>query len=153
MYADPEVMWFIGGIRPERTPEQVVAGWLERWELNGFGQLVVEDREAGELLGRTGLVVWDTREWRISSLPEAGTYAQPELGWAFARAAWGHGYATEAGLAVREWAHDLGIARLISVIAPDNARSQRVAEKLGCTPGETVHLWDTGSAVIWEHPR
>ena len=33
------------------------------------------------------------------------------------------------------------------------SRSQRVAERLGCTPGETVTLFDTGSAVVWEHPR
>ena len=84
---------------------------------------------------------------------EAGRSAQPELGWALARAHWGCGYATEGALAVRQWArHELGIGRLISTIAPENVRSRRVAEKLGCLPGETVELADTGPAVVWEHP-
>jgi RimJ/RimL family protein N-acetyltransferase len=54
---------------------------------------------------------------------------------------------------VREWAyHERGVGRLISLIAPANVRSERLAERLGCMRGETVHLWDTGPAVVWEHP-
>jgi RimJ/RimL family protein N-acetyltransferase len=76
--------------------------------------------------------------------------AQPES----IRAHWGRGYATEAALATRTWAREeLGIGRLISLIAPANVRSQRVAERLGCTPGETVTPFDTGAAVVWEHPK
>jgi RimJ/RimL family protein N-acetyltransferase len=41
----------------------------------------------------------------------------------------------------------------VSVIAPENFRSQRVAERLDCVPGETVMLFDTSAAVLWEHPR
>ncbi|HZD88080.1 MAG TPA: hypothetical protein VE088_08760 [Gaiellaceae bacterium] len=51
---------------------------------------------------------------------------------------------------VRLW---LDVDRLVSVIAPANVGSQRLAERLGCTRGETVELADTGPAVVWEHPR
>ncbi|MGH3050995.1 MAG: GNAT family N-acetyltransferase [Gaiellaceae bacterium] len=156
LYTDPVAMEFIGGVHPDvaADPAFPIRRWLERWELNGFGQLLAERRDDGAVVGRVGLVVWDTSIWRITSLPEAGDHAQPELGWALARAHWGHGYATEGARGVRDWARgELGIGRLVSVIAPGNLRSQRVAEKLGAVPGETVQLDDgyVGPAVVWEH--
>jgi RimJ/RimL family protein N-acetyltransferase len=156
LYSDPEAMRFIGGVQAEIVddPEHIVRVWLERWDANGFGQLVAERREDGAVVGRIGLVVWDTRTWELSTVPEAGEHGQPELGWALAQAYWGHGYATEGALAARDWALDeLRVGRLISVIAPANVRSQRVAEKLGAFAGETVELADSGPAVIWEYPR
>jgi RimJ/RimL family protein N-acetyltransferase len=54
---------------------------------------------------------------------------------------------------VRAWARrELGIGRLISLISADNARSQRVAERLGAVPGDTVSLADGGPHVAWVHP-
>ena len=155
LHTDPVAMEFIGGVHPdfESDPEFPIRLWLERWKLDGFGRLVMERRADGTVLGRTGLVVWDTRDWRISSLPEAEGHGQPEIGWALAREHWGHGYATEAALAVREWARTLLSDRLVSVVALENVRSRRVVEKLGCTAAETVVLADTGPAVVWEHPR
>jgi hypothetical protein len=42
------------------------------------------------------------------------------------RRAWGYGYATEAAQAVKSWCHEeRGIECLVSLIAPDNVRSQR----------------------------
>jgi RimJ/RimL family protein N-acetyltransferase len=42
---------------------------------------------------------------------------------------------------VRDWAHrEAGVGHLISLIHPDNVASQRVAERLGAEPTETVIL-------------
>jgi RimJ/RimL family protein N-acetyltransferase len=155
LFTDPVAMKFLGGVHPDvsKDPEFPVRRWLERWEANGVGPLVAERREDGVVVGRAGLVVWDTSAWTQTTYAEAGDHAQPELGWAVIPEHWGKGYATEAARAARDWARGLGIERLISVIAPANVRSQRVAERLGCTPGETVTLFDTGEAVVWEHPR
>jgi RimJ/RimL family protein N-acetyltransferase len=150
---DPEVMRFVGGV--EALPiEQIVRRWLDRWEANGFGYVLVERREDGVLVGRSGLVLWDTRgAWRQSTLAEADGHGQPELGWTLAREHWGHGYATEAARAVRAWAYDeLGVERLVSLTDPRNARSVGVVDRLGGEPVElvaTVH----GPAIVWEHPR
>jgi RimJ/RimL family protein N-acetyltransferase len=58
-----------------------------------------------------------------------------EVGWLVDREHWGKGYAPEAALASAKWAHEqLGKDHIISVIHPSNARSIRVAEKLGETP-------------------
>jgi RimJ/RimL family protein N-acetyltransferase len=151
---DPEVMRFIGGVAPLPV-EEVVQIWLDRWDANGFGYVLVERRADGELVGRSGITLWDTRgAWEPSTLPEAGEHGQPELGWALAREHWGQGYATEAALAARAWAFGkLGISRLVSVVAPENVASQRVAGRLGAVPGETIELYGMGKAVVWEHPR
>jgi RimJ/RimL family protein N-acetyltransferase len=55
---------------------------------------------------------------------------------------------------VREWARaERGFGRLVSLIAPVNVRSQRLAQRLGAFPGESVELFDNGPHVVWEHPR
>jgi len=156
LYTDPVAMEFIGGVHADAAsdPEFVVRRWLERWDENGCGPFSIVRQEDGRWLGRSGLLVWDVRTWTHTTFDDAGEHAQPELGWALAREHWGGGYATEAAEAVRKWAYRyFGVERLVSAIAPANVRSQRVAERLGATPGETVNLFDAGPHVVWEHPR
>ena len=154
LVSDERVMRFLGGgTVPEEHWDAVVASWIERWELNGMGPFILERRDNGEFVGRTGIIVWDTRTWVPSSFGEAGEQAQPELGWALAHDQWGNGFATEAAHAVRDWVRaERGVTSLVSVIAPENVGSAGVAERLGATPGETVHLLDSGDAVVWTHP-
>jgi len=155
LHCDPVAMEFLGGVHPNCADgDWVVNMWAERWRQNGCGPFSVLRREDGRWLGRAGLLIWDSRTWTKATYAEAGEHAQPELGWAFVREHWGSGYATEAARAVREWAYvEHGVERLVSVIAPANVRSARLAGRLGCTAGETVTLFDTGPAVVWEHPR
>ena len=140
--ADPEMMDWLGGIT--EMPAELVRLWIKQWERFPSGKFLVELRSDGAVVGRVGANYYDTQTWERSA---AGV---PELGWALAREHWGHGYATEASLAVREW---LQAPRVISLIAPGNARSQGVAERLGATPGETMELPGYGPHVVWEHPR
>jgi RimJ/RimL family protein N-acetyltransferase len=149
--SDPEVMRFLAGA-PEGDFDavEVVARWLARWDANGFGQLVVTSREDGSFLGRTGLLVWDRDGWKQSTLRDAAD-PEIELGWTFVREHWGRGYATEAARAARAWAVEtVGVERLISLISPLNARSVRVAERLGATPVESVELGGE-PADVWLH--
>ena len=41
--------------------------------------------------------------------------AEFEVGWQLHREAWGHGYATEAGLALARWAFGQGIEQVIEI--------------------------------------
>jgi RimJ/RimL family protein N-acetyltransferase len=106
------------------------------------------------VVGQAGLMIFDRRGWTPSTWAQAGSHAQPELGWALIRAHWGHGYATEAAAAIRDWAREFRfISGLVSLISPDNVRSQRVAERLGARPTETVtHLHTRRKTVVWRHP-
>jgi RimJ/RimL family protein N-acetyltransferase len=148
LLGDPEATRFIGGTAPPDAWPAIVEKWRWRWEANGVGPFIVLRRDDGRWLGRAGIIVWDTRGWTQSTYADAGAFAQPELGWAFVRAVWGNGYATEAAGAVRDW---VAIAGLVSVIAPENVASQRVAERLGAVASETVRLNDTGDAVVWRY--
>jgi len=114
---DPEVMAFVGRNRPLSRGEawREIAMFLGGWALHGLGQWAVERRADGMLLGRAGL--WHPPDW-----------PGLEVGWVLGRAHWGQGYATEAGGAAVAWAGDVD---LVSLIAPGNARSVRVAAKLG----------------------
>ena len=149
---DDEVMRRIGDEAGGREKaEAFVERWIKRWERNGVGQFIVElDRK---LIGRVGLIVWDRRTWETSAYDLAGEHAQEELGWALVRSAWGYGYATEAAQAVKSWCYrDRGIELLVSLIAPDNIRSQRVAEKLGARPEERIQT-SVGPTDVWAYRR
>jgi RimJ/RimL family protein N-acetyltransferase len=152
---DPQVMRFLGGVTvPVEDAPEVVQKWLDRWELDGVGHLVIERRGDGAFLGRSGILVWDSRAWTHASFAEAGEHGQPELGWTLVRRHWGNGYATEAARAARDWARrERGIQRLISLVNPANAASGRVAERLGARPAERVYLFDSGPADVWLHPE
>ena len=153
---DPEVMRYIGigGVTiPREECVAVVQRWIDRWDANGFGQFAVERREDGRFLGRLGLLVWDGTDWTQSTLRDAAD-PRVELGWTLAREHWGHGYATEAAGAVRDWAlDDLALERLISIVHPDNSASQRVATKLGAVRDERIETLHWGPADVWVYPR
>src|SRR5262245_51820523 len=133
----------------------IIEEMLDGWRTDGVGAFVLETT-AGErhVVGQAGLMVFDTRGWTPSTWTKAGSHAQPELGWGLIQAHWGHGYATEAAAAIRDWAQQRRkIDRLVSLISPDNVRSQRVAEKLGAVPTETITPSDSKrTAVVWRYP-
>ena len=134
IYGDAEVMRYIGSgdAWTRSRSAEAIARWTSYWDADGFGMLAVIRREDGELIGDVGLLAWDPATWEHGTRAAIGPSAEIEIGWTLGRDAWGRGYASEAAFAVRDWARDeLGLRRLISLIHPDNARSIRVAEKLG----------------------
>ncbi|HTZ91721.1 MAG TPA: GNAT family N-acetyltransferase [Streptosporangiaceae bacterium] len=54
-----------------------------------------------------------------------------EIGWALPQQAWGHGYATESGLALARWAFDQGIEQVIALVRPANTRAAAVVRRIG----------------------
>ncbi len=144
MNADPEVRRYLGG---PLTPEQAAA-----WVLNfqddldrfGYGFWALEIVATGEFIGYTGLGNLD------EEMPVSGV----ELSWRLARPAWGHGYATEAGLAALEYG--FGTMRLPEVIAVTmarNLRSQAVMRRIGMTtdPAENFIDPDVDEGALRQH--
>ena len=117
---DPEVTRYLSGARDPDAFAELVRG---HWDAHGYGWWAVEPRDRRSLIGFAGV------SHPVFLEPVAH---RPELGWRLARSAWGRGYATEAAAAARDDALGrLGLPELISVIHPENARSQGVARKLG----------------------
>ena len=89
------------------------------------GLLAVERRSAGDVIGYCGLV-------------DSGRAApgEPELAFELLRRVRGQGYATEASLAVLDWARSAGYERLWATVWEWNTASRRVLAKLGFTETE-----------------
>jgi RimJ/RimL family protein N-acetyltransferase len=132
---DPEVMRHIGHghVLGRGLSDELIARFEGEWRQCGFGPWAVAPRDDdAELLGFCGLTV-------PMFLPEV--LPAVEVGWRFARDAWGRGYATEAARAALAFAFEEHAMReVIAIVDPENARSLRVAEKLGMTPrADRVH--------------
>ena len=54
-----------------------------------------------------------------------------EIGWQLHPDAWGHGYATETGLALARWAFEQGIEQVIAVVRPANTRAAATVRRIG----------------------
>jgi len=130
MLADPVVMRYY----PKPLTRAEAAGWIERqrarYARDGHGLWLVSDQATGHPVGQVGLLRQDLA---------AG--ADWEVGYLLHSAHWHQGYATEAALAVRDYAfRALAPPRVISLIRPENAPSQRVARRLGMEPTERVQF-------------
>jgi RimJ/RimL family protein N-acetyltransferase len=140
--ADPETMRYIGagGTRTREQAQATLELMMRSFEARGYGLLAVERREDGALVGRCGLLVWDPETWTLTE--DDDRPVEIEIGYLVGRDYWGRGYATEAAVAIRDWAQaELGFERLICLIYPDNARSIRVAEKLGMTRDGEIEIF------------
>jgi RimJ/RimL family protein N-acetyltransferase len=156
LFSDAEVMHGLGRERVSAVEDvrAFIEEMIDGWRTDGVGAFVFETAAADpKVVGQAGVMIFDTRDWTPSTWAQAGRHAQPELGWALTRAFWGHGYATKAAAAIRDWAQKRPyVERLVSLISPDNVRSQHVAERLGAIPTETVTPAHSRRAtVVWRH--
>jgi ribosomal-protein-alanine N-acetyltransferase len=124
LHADPEVMRFWPAPYSRAESEQWLQRQFDRYGREGDGIWLVLDRVTGEPLGRAGL-----------TLQNVEGVDKPEIGWMIHRVFWRRGYATEAAVAIRDYAFGVrNIPRVISLIRPENFPSQGVAHKLGMAP-------------------
>ena len=93
------------------------------------GFLAVERKDTGEVIGYCGLV--DSGR---------GSEGEPELAFELLRRTWRRGYATEASLAVLEWARSSGYERLWATVWEWNTASRRVLAKVGFTETERTEV-------------
>lgn len=131
IFTNPEVMASFGV--PPFSREQMTA-WMKRnldhQEEHGYGLFSVVLKSEGKVIGDCGLEHMEIDGDKVV-----------ELGYDFASAYWGQGFATEAAAAVRDHAFtELGITELVSLIQTHNLASKRVAEKMGMRLRRTLSL-------------
>ncbi|UFN44086.1 GNAT family N-acetyltransferase [Nocardioides okcheonensis] len=127
------------GDRLPSTPTDATR-WIE-WQArnyaeHGFGLWVLETHD-GRFVGDCGLTVQD-----VEGTPHV------EVGYHLVVPARGQGYATEAALAVRDWAAARGVDHLVALIRPDNVASQGVARRLGMELERTAHVHGGDALVL-----
>ena len=121
LYADPIVMAPKGGIRPRGYAEHVLQESQKEYVQPGFSYYAVIYRENQALIGLCGLLD-----------QEVEGKSEVEIAYMFAKEYWNQGLATEAAIACKNYGKEhLGINRFVSLIAPANIPSQRVAIKNG----------------------
>jgi RimJ/RimL family protein N-acetyltransferase len=123
----PAVMRYLGG--KVRSTEEVTEGLeadIAAFANSGNRRWTVWRRDGDRRVGRCGLFYV-----RSDAAPEA-LRRQPEIGWTFAEASWGRGYATEAARAVLGYAFGaLEWPRVFSQTSDSNAASTRMMARLG----------------------
>ncbi len=121
LWADPEVTRYMGGPRDREWLESALEEtacdpYAERYDL-----WPLIEKETGQVVGDCGLLD-----------KEVEGRTEIELIYVLASSAWGRGYATEIGQALKAYAfEEMGLGRLIALIEPENTASARVAEKVG----------------------
>ncbi len=144
LQAHEEATRHIGGVQSRHAAWRRFLQMPGAWALQGFAMFSVIEKSSGQWIGQMG-------PWQPDGWP--GT----EVGYAFHPDAWGRGYAVESAVAAIDWAFDtLGWDEVIHCIAPENAASRKVAQRLGSRnrgPGRLPPPLDDHAIDIWGQTR
>lgn len=118
---DEAVMYAYEHAFSDAEVQDWLARQMERYRRDGFGLWGVVLKADGSFIGQCGLTMQDIGR------------AAPvvEVGYLFRKSAWHQGYATEAAAACRDYAFELGVEEVYSIIRDTNAASRRVALRNG----------------------
>lgn len=129
----------VGGPATAEQTWRMLATELGHWSLRGYGRWAVEETATGAFAGIIG-------PWYPLGWPE------PEIGWDLMNGFEGKGYATEAAMAALSYAYsDLGWPTAISLVAPPNDGSRRVAQRMGAVQEGMFEHERHGTLEIWRH--
>jgi RimJ/RimL family protein N-acetyltransferase len=121
IWSDPDVTQFMGGPRDKNFLTQTFTGDVEAGQPDPHDLWPVIETTSSRVIGHCGLLE-----------KEVAGESEVELVYVLHKLAWGKGYATEAAIALRDYAFGkLRLERLISLIDPANRASERVAQKVG----------------------
>jgi RimJ/RimL family protein N-acetyltransferase len=135
-YGDGEVARWLAPAMDKIADLAAMRVVLQQWVaedarmLTPAGRWAIERRRDGQVIGGATLL----------PLPPDDEF---EMGWQLHPQAWGHGYATEAGLALAGWAFGQGIEQVIALVRPANKRAASTVGRLGMEwVGETEKYHD-----------
>jgi RimJ/RimL family protein N-acetyltransferase len=148
IWSDPVVCRYFHGA--PMTREDIWGRLLRTfgmWAAFGYGSWAVEEKESGDYIGRVGVA-----EVKRGLDPELE--GMPEAGWTLAARVHGKGYATEAMQAALAWTDaQLDHPKMFCIIAPENKRSLRVAEKCGFRLRQETVYKNAPTLILTREPR
>lgn len=138
-FSDPATSRFVGGVKDPENAWRLLATYIGHYQLKGYSYLAVEEKESGAFVGCVGL--WKSEPW-----PEL------ELGYWFLPESQGKGYASEAALAVKNYAFDeLKVDTLVSYIDEENEPSKNLALRIGGKLDKKIDLLDFGEHLVYRY--
>lgn len=130
---------YMGGRQAREDAWTMFVADAGQWAILGFGSWAIEVIDTGESVGEV-------------SLNRPVHFPENELGWVLWEGCEGHGYATEAARAARDFAfRELRWTTLVSYISAANTASRRVAERLGAVIDPDAPKPDDDPTVVYRH--
>lgn len=131
LYADPEVMRFLGGPRSRDEVQRVLNRYIREYQIYGHSFFATILKSDGRFIGQCGLLHQEVEEQQ-----------EIELGYVLSRPYWQHGLAVEGVQALKDYGlQQLGFPRVVSLIPPENRASIHIAEKVGMRYERDIEQW------------
>jgi ribosomal-protein-alanine N-acetyltransferase len=131
LYADPDVMRYLGGPRSKEEVQRVLNEYIREFQIYGHSFFATILKEDQRFIGHCGLLHQEVEEQQ-----------EVELAYVLARPYWKQGLALEGAQALKDYGlQKLGLPQLISLIPPDNRASIHIAEKIGMQHTRDVDQW------------
>jgi ribosomal-protein-alanine N-acetyltransferase len=144
MNKDREVMKFFPKTQTADETLAMIKRINARFEENGFGFYVVEEKSTKDFLGFTGF-----------GIPAFESFFTPcvEIGWRFKKDAWGRGYATEAAAGCLRYGFEtLQFDKIVSFTSVLNTNSEKVMQRIGMIRvGEFNHPLIESANILCRH--
>ncbi|MEM1237545.1 MAG: GNAT family N-acetyltransferase [Pseudomonadota bacterium] len=141
-FYETERSQFVGGPCAPGEGWRKASMFFGHWLIRGYGLFTVVRKDEDRPIGLIG-------PWYPEGWPDT------EIGWQIWREEdLGQGFATEAAAAARDWCRsELGWARIVSYIMPENAGSIAVAERLGAVLDDGLAKPTTNPCLVYRHPE
>lgn len=124
--SDPEVHWYLGKnpIHSIDDSRKIIESLQQQYADNGIGRWAVIEKSTGNFTGWAGL--------KLMQETVNGYTNFHDLGYRLIRKYWGHGYATEAAIAARNYGfEEMKLDAIYGMTSADNLGSQNVLQKAG----------------------
>jgi RimJ/RimL family protein N-acetyltransferase len=136
-YGDPDVARWLSPTMDQVRDEAAMRLVLQQWIAEGARLLTPGGRWAIELRQDGGTLIGGAT---LLPLPPDEEY---EMGWQLRPDSWGHGYATETGLALAQFGFEQGLEQVIALVRPSNTRAEGTVRRIGMEwVGETEKYHD-----------
>ena len=123
-YGDAEVAHWLSPAMDKVGDLAAMRLLLQEWVAEDARMITPAGRWAVELRG-TGQVIGGAT---LLPLPPDEEF---EIGWQLQQREWGHGYASEDGLALARWAFEQGIEQVVALVRPANTRAVATVRRIG----------------------
>ncbi|HEX5934366.1 MAG TPA: GNAT family N-acetyltransferase [Pseudorhizobium sp.] len=135
--ADTKVMEFFAFRRSHAEADALLEKINSSIRETGLGFYCLELKETSEPVGFCGL--------SLANMPDIFPAETVEIGWRLATRFWGHGYVTEAGRALLDFAfREKSVPAVLAFAVTENRRSTAVMERIGMRPCRDMDF---------DHPR